>query len=419
MKKKLIPSITLLICSFWLTSCNSPQNNAAKEAQPNSSPATATSNTEQAKTEPTPPSATNTPAIPGNTPGNTNLPLPTPGSIPVIPGSPSLPQSITANTPLNLDPSLTSAINTPAGTEATTNKTTSKTPRKTAIGSTITTEDPTKTAIGSTITTADPTKTAIGSPITTADLTKSPTSTVKLNPAEPETRASRIPRTTTRTPTRTNTTRVAARNDAVRKTTSGAQPKVATIKRMVSGDLMCYVTLVDERGREQEVGATFDICNQQTAFLNRKVRLSYQTLSVNDCQSAEPCGKTRKESLISKIELDDDKLATRLNTDTQTISNGRWRITISNLNSWTGVNGTGNLSYRGCDARGRCIDLTGGTVACRDGICSTGWTNGDFSYILQQRMSEGGATSPTTLIVRKGDDVVQTATGFRVVRSGN
>ncbi len=81
------------------------------------------------------------------------------------------------------------------------------------------------------------------------------------------------------------------------------QPQVATIKRMVNGDLMCYVTLVDQYGKAQEWGATFDLCNQQKQFLNRTVRLDYGAVNVNDCQSAEPCGKTRQAILIVQMRI--------------------------------------------------------------------------------------------------------------------
>ncbi|HLP88096.1 MAG TPA: hypothetical protein VK184_05755 [Nostocaceae cyanobacterium] len=79
------------------------------------------------------------------------------------------------------------------------------------------------------------------------------------------------------------------------------QPKIGTIKELVSGDLKCYVTLVDENGQEHNLGATFEVCEQQT-LVNKKVSLSYSLENVSDCESAEPCGKTRQESLISKIE---------------------------------------------------------------------------------------------------------------------
>ncbi|MEB3181083.1 MAG: hypothetical protein VKL59_18915 [Nostocaceae cyanobacterium] len=401
MKKKLIPSIILLIGGFWLTSCNSSQNNAANQGlQPNASPASPTSTTEQAQTDPSP-TATITPT-PLPTTGINKPMLPTPTGIPVTPVNPSLGQPTTGDISINLDPSLTGGINTPSSTE---------TSKKTATRSNIKTATTNKPSTSTSITTEYPTKSTLDTLTTAETSRKTATSSATRNPARPEVETPKTPKKTT--------TRTAVATGSVRRTTSGQQPQAGTVKRMVSGDLMCYVTVVDEKGKEQEVGADFDICTQQSTFLNQKVRLSYQTVSVNDCQSAEPCGKTRKQSLITKMELVGEKLATTANRNFQTITNGKLTITIGNLDSWSGVNGTGDLTYRGCDAKGKCIDLRGGTVACRDGICSTGWTNGDFSYILQQPITEGGSTSPTTLEIRKGGDVIQTARGFKVVSSQN
>ncbi|MBF2007717.1 MAG: hypothetical protein IGS49_20240 [Chlorogloeopsis fritschii C42_A2020_084] len=87
------------------------------------------------------------------------------------------------------------------------------------------------------------------------------------------------------------------------KQASSKQPTVGTVKSMQNGDLLCYVILVDENGNEHNLGADFDICAQEKAFLNKKVRVYYETASVSDCQSAEPCGKTRKESIVTKMEI--------------------------------------------------------------------------------------------------------------------
>ena len=79
--------------------------------------------------------------------------------------------------------------------------------------------------------------------------------------------------------------------------------RVGTVKRMVQGDLMCYVTLLDSNKRERNVGATFEICGQKKQFLRKKVSLTYQRINVNDCQSNEPCGKTRREWLVSRMRI--------------------------------------------------------------------------------------------------------------------
>ncbi|MBD0386841.1 MAG: hypothetical protein ICV54_10040 [Nostoc sp. C3-bin3] len=80
-------------------------------------------------------------------------------------------------------------------------------------------------------------------------------------------------------------------------------PIFGTIKEMQNGDLKCYVTVVDEKGKLYEgVGATFEIC-EPDKYVNKKVKMSYELENVSDCQSSEPCGKTIKEWLISKIEI--------------------------------------------------------------------------------------------------------------------
>ncbi len=85
--------------------------------------------------------------------------------------------------------------------------------------------------------------------------------------------------------------------------TSANLPKIGTVKKITNGDLLCYVSLVDEKGKQHELGADFGICGQEKAYLNKKVRLTYGLANVSDCQSAEPCGKTRQEQVIEKMEL--------------------------------------------------------------------------------------------------------------------
>jgi hypothetical protein len=96
----------------------------------------------------------------------------------------------------------------------------------------------------------------------------------------------------------TGSTAVQAQKNPVSK------PAIATVKSMVNGDLMCYVNLVDNKGKQyNNVGASFEICGNEKTFLNKKVRLSYKRVTVNDCQSAEPCGKSRLETLITKMHI--------------------------------------------------------------------------------------------------------------------
>ncbi|WP_310427539.1 hypothetical protein [Chamaesiphon sp. VAR_48_metabat_135_sub] len=83
---------------------------------------------------------------------------------------------------------------------------------------------------------------------------------------------------------------------------SNSLPTSGKVLKLTNGDLMCYVDLIDARGKKYNLGASFDICNQ-TKLLNKQVRLNYKPLKVNDCQSNEPCGKTRIENSIVKMKL--------------------------------------------------------------------------------------------------------------------
>jgi hypothetical protein len=82
-----------------------------------------------------------------------------------------------------------------------------------------------------------------------------------------------------------------------------AFPTTGKLLKLVNGDIMCYVDLVDARGKKyNSLGAGFEICNQ-TKLLNKRVKLTYKRGNVSDCQSSEPCGKSRVENLISTMKL--------------------------------------------------------------------------------------------------------------------
>jgi hypothetical protein len=93
-------------------------------------------------------------------------------------------------------------------------------------------------------------------------------------------------------------------SDASQKSvTSTAFPTTGKLLKLVNGDLMCYVDLVDARGKKyHSLGAGFGIC-EQTKLLNKRVKLTYKRGNVSDCQSAEPCGKSRVKNLISTMKL--------------------------------------------------------------------------------------------------------------------
>jgi hypothetical protein len=81
------------------------------------------------------------------------------------------------------------------------------------------------------------------------------------------------------------------------------RPTIATVKSMSNGDLACYVDLVDQKGKKSTEYADFEICAQEKKLLNKKVRITYAKGSINDCQSSEPCGKSKIVTLITKMKI--------------------------------------------------------------------------------------------------------------------
>ncbi|BAQ63886.1 hypothetical protein [Geminocystis sp. NIES-3709] len=77
---------------------------------------------------------------------------------------------------------------------------------------------------------------------------------------------------------------------------------IATVQDLVNGDLICYATLIDDNGQESTMGASFEICEKPDQYLNKKVKLTYELANINDCESNEPCGKTRQELIIIEME---------------------------------------------------------------------------------------------------------------------
>ncbi len=82
----------------------------------------------------------------------------------------------------------------------------------------------------------------------------------------------------------------------------GNMPLTGKVVKLTQGDLMCYVDLIDVRGKKHNIGADFAIC-ERTEFLNKQVNLTYKRIRVNDCNSNEPCGKTRLKNAIVKMKL--------------------------------------------------------------------------------------------------------------------
>ncbi len=98
----------------------------------------------------------------------------------------------------------------------------------------------------------------------------------------------------------------------------------------------------------------------------------------------------------------------------QVLSSEKVTVSVGNRQSWTGRNGTGNLSYYGCDRtfennlgegkkqvdeQDKCIYLTGGKVTCRDGICQTVWQHKKYSYVVSSPITEATGQFPSTLTI--------------------
>ena len=85
-------------------------------------------------------------------------------------------------------------------------------------------------------------------------------------------------------------------------TKSQTFPTSGKVLKLTNGDLMCYVDLMDARGKKYNLGADFSVC-QQSKLLNKQVQLTYKKIKVSDCQSAEPCGKSMIKNAIVKMKL--------------------------------------------------------------------------------------------------------------------
>ncbi len=81
------------------------------------------------------------------------------------------------------------------------------------------------------------------------------------------------------------------------------KPTVAKVTQLTNGDLACYVTLVDNKGKSFELPGNFDFCAKEKTYLNKRVRLTYGTIRIADCQSAEPCGKTRLVTAVTRMRI--------------------------------------------------------------------------------------------------------------------
>lgn len=192
------------------------------------------------------------------------------------------------------------------------------------------------------------------------------------------------------------------------------EPEIGTVKAIQQGDLMCYITFIDEAGKERTEGATFELCEKSGQYLNQRLRLIYGVRNVSDCQSNEPCGKTRRANVVIKLDRIDAAAPTETQ-DRMVLKNSQWTIEVGNMNSWSGVNNTGDLTYRGCNSQQECLELAQGKMSCRDGMCGILWVNGDYSYNLRFPMTnpDQPGRSPATLVVARGGKELQQIQNLR------
>lgn len=193
-------------------------------------------------------------------------------------------------------------------------------------------------------------------------------------------------------------------------TAANTYPEIGVLTSAQIGDLMCYVTVEDMEGQAFERGATFELCDRQNSLLNQTARFVYSSETVADCESAEPCGRSRQDMLIAD--------AVVLGESWEILSNDTWTVTVGRLESWDGTNGTGNLTYYGCDRNNNCLALTGGSMVCRNGICTMVWNNGSYTYMLSSTITTSG-DAPTTLQVRQNGSEILRADNMTIVVSSD
>lgn len=200
-------------------------------------------------------------------------------------------------------------------------------------------------------------------------------------------------------------------------------PEIGTIIDLQVGDISCYATVVDNRAATSTVGATFELCDRADQLIGTNARLIYSIESVADCESSDPCGQSRDDFLISD--------AVDLGDSWQVLANEDWIVTVGRLETWNGVNNTGELTYYACDAspspivpglndpQAGCLALAGGTVDCNDGTCATGWQNGDLTHVLLSPIDETDQPGASTLQVRDAGTVILDSPGLVVVDSSD
>jgi len=78
---------------------------------------------------------------------------------------------------------------------------------------------------------------------------------------------------------------------------------IGTVTGLESGDVACYIDLVDEQGKEFYEMGDFNFCEIQN-LIGKKVKLSYEKAEVlaDSCEGNPDCEETKTEWLISNME---------------------------------------------------------------------------------------------------------------------
>jgi len=77
--------------------------------------------------------------------------------------------------------------------------------------------------------------------------------------------------------------------------------KVTSIEQ---GDIMCYIFLADQQGKIWQRGVDFPICENKDRYINKYVMIAKtEPRNVMDCESSEPCGKSKSVQIITEIKI--------------------------------------------------------------------------------------------------------------------
>ncbi len=189
-------------------------------------------------------------------------------------------------------------------------------------------------------------------------------------------------------------------------------PKFGILTNIQAGDYRCYASITGQDGKQYNLGATFEVCTSQ--YLHDVVQFTYEripSLTCRDVNFAEDCPEvsaqdaTATEIVITQIEpIDSSQIVST------SYSNRDWNITVSSFEPWSGINNTGNATYKGCDSEGNCIELSGGTSTCRDGECWTTWHNGNARYSIIETLGEEPSQTARLLVLIDGQVGVDDST---------